>query len=141
MYPRYSRPFGFASGPARRNGLLFADKGEKDFRAHDSGTMSFLSSSQKALVDRIGEVVEDVEARMMFGTVGLFADDQQFGVLDGEDLYLSVDEDVRSDFAAAGAEPYNASAVEKAAYLEVPDEVVQNDEAFTTWLEHAVEAA
>lgn len=103
--------------------------------------MSFLSSSQKALIDRIGGVVEDVEARMMFGTVGLFTNDRQFGVLDGDDLYLSVDEDVRADFAAAGAEPYNASAVEEAAYLEVPDGVVRDEEAFATWLEHAVEAA
>ena len=78
---------------------------------------------------------------MLFGTVGLFVGEQQFGVLDGEDLYLSVDGETRSDFAAAGAEPYNASAVEKAAYLKVPDGIVEDDETLATWVKQAVEAA
>jgi DNA transformation protein len=103
--------------------------------------MSFLSSAQKSLVDRIGGIVDDVEARMMLGTVGLFARDAQFGILEEDDLYLCVDDETRSEFAEAGAEPYGASGVETASYLEVPDGVVEDDEAFVTWIERAVEAA
>jgi TfoX/Sxy family transcriptional regulator of competence genes len=103
--------------------------------------MSFLSSAQKALVDRIGDIVDDVEARMMLGTVGLFSGNQQFGVLEEEDLYLCVDDDTRDDLASAGGEPYGASDVEAAAYLAVPDEIVNDDTRFVDWVEQAVEAA
>lgn len=103
--------------------------------------MSFLSSSQKALVDRIGSVVDDVEARMMLGAVGLFADKQQFGILDDDRLYLCVNDDHRTDFDERGTEPYSAPTVEQAAYLEVPDEVVQDEDMFATWVGRAVEAA
>jgi TfoX/Sxy family transcriptional regulator of competence genes len=78
--------------------------------------MSFLSFSQKALVDRLARVVDDVEVRMMFGTVGLFADNQQFGLLEEDRLYLSVDDDHRDTFAEAETEPYSASTIEEAAY-------------------------
>lgn len=92
-------------------------------------------------MDRIGGVVENVEARMMLGTVGLFAEEQQFGILDEEDLYLSVDENSRADFAKEETEPYNASDIEQAAYLEVPEDVVEDDDTLAEWVERAVEAA
>ena len=103
--------------------------------------MSFLSSAQKALVDRIGAVVDDVEARMMLGTVGLFVNDAQFGILEEGELYLCVTDDHRSEFAEAGTEPYGAGAVETAAYLEVPDDVLDDSDTLGTWVERAVEAA
>lgn len=92
-------------------------------------------------MDRIGGVLENVEARMMLGTVGLFAEEQQFGILDEEDLYLSVDDNSRADFAKEGTEPYNASDIEQAAYLEVPEDVVEDDDTLAEWVERAVEAA
>lgn len=103
--------------------------------------MSFLSSAQKTLVDRIGGQVDDVEARMMLGTVGLFVNDCQFGVLDDEELYLCVDDESRSDYKEVGTAPYNAAAVEQATYLEVPDEVVEDEERLASWVRRAVEAA
>lgn len=101
--------------------------------------MSFLSSSQKSIVDRIGSIVDDVEARMMLGTVGLFARGEQFGVLDDEHLYLQVADDHRTDFVEAGTEPYNAADVEHAAYLEVPDGILEDESSFATWVERAVD--
>ena len=103
--------------------------------------MSFLSSSQKTLVDRIGGVVDDIEARMMLGTVGLFAGDQQFGVLDDERVFLRVDDDSRSVFEEAGTQPYSASDVKQAAYLEVPDGVVKDTDMLAAWVQRAIEAA
>lgn len=103
--------------------------------------MSFLSPPQKTIVDRLGTVMDDIEARMMLGTVGLFSADRQFGVLDGETLYLCVDEDSRANFAEAGTEPYNAATVETAAYLAVPDDVVENTDMLAAWAHRAVEAA
>lgn len=103
--------------------------------------MSFLSSPQKAIVDRIGDHVDDIEARMMLGTVGLFAEDAQFGVLDNNELYLCVDDDNRSDFVEAGTAPYNAASVETATYLEVPEDVVEDEDTLGTWVHRAIEAA
>jgi TfoX/Sxy family transcriptional regulator of competence genes len=103
--------------------------------------MSFLSSEQKALVDRIGSLVDNVEARMMLGTVGLFASDQQFGVLDDDRLYLSVDDESREAFVEVGTEPYSAPNVEEAAYLRLPGEVTEDTDQLFSWVERAVEAA
>ncbi len=103
--------------------------------------MSFLSPSQKALVDRIGGVVDDVEARMMLGIVGLFIKDRQFGILDDEELYLCVDDESRAAFEEAGTAPYSAPSIEQAAYLEVPERVVEEDATLADWVTRAVEAA
>ncbi len=103
--------------------------------------MSFLSSSQKALVDRLAGVVDDVEARMMFGTVGLFAGNQQFGLLEEDRLYLSVDDDHRDAFEEVETEPYSASTIEEAAYLQVPNGVIESDDTLAAWVERSLEAA
>lgn len=103
--------------------------------------MSFLSSSQKALVDQIATAVDDVEARMMFGTVGLFADNQQFGILDDEHLYLSVTDEHKSEFDARGTQPYSAASVEDAAYLEVPEGILGDEDSLAMWVERALDAA
>lgn len=78
---------------------------------------------------------------MMLGTVGLFADNQQFGVLDDDQLYLSVDDESRDAFADAGTEPYSAANVEEAAYLQVPDGVVKDDDTFASWVQRSLDAA
>jgi len=103
--------------------------------------MSFLSTSQKALIDRLGNILDDVEARMMFGTIGVFSDDQQFGILDDEDLYLCVDDDSRASFAEAETSPYSAASVQQAAYLEVPDDVLENSDMLAAWVHRAIDAA
>lgn len=119
-----------------RNGIEFRFSSTAIFTV-----MSFLSSHQKAIVDRIGEVIDDVEARMMLGTVGLFSNDRQFGILDEGELYLCVNDEHKSDFVDAGTEPYNAAAVDTASYLEVPDGILADEEALATWTERAVTAA
>jgi TfoX/Sxy family transcriptional regulator of competence genes len=103
--------------------------------------MSFLTAPQKALVDRIATVVDDVEARMMFGAVGVFVDDRQVGILEDETLYLCVDDEHRDDVAAAGAEPYGAAVVETATYLSVPPAVVEDEERLGAWVRRAAAAA
>ena len=103
--------------------------------------MSFLTSQQKALVDQIGEIVDDVEARMMLGTVGLFSHNEQFGVLEDETLYLSVDEESRSAYKKAGTTPYSGEDVDNAAYLAVPEAVMDDDKTLKTWVKRAVQEA
>lgn len=78
---------------------------------------------------------------MMLGTVGLFANDQQFGVLDEQVLYLCVDDESRGDFAEVDTEPYSAANVQDATYLSVPEVVVEDEEVLATWVQRAMEAA
>ena len=103
--------------------------------------MSFLSSSQKALIDRLGSIRDDVEARMMFGTIGLFTDDRQFGILEDENLYLSVDDESRAEFAQAETSPYSAATVQEATYLAVPEDVLGDPDLLAAWVHRAIEAA
>jgi TfoX/Sxy family transcriptional regulator of competence genes len=109
---------------------------------YSSPTMSTLSESQRALVDRIARFLPDVEARMMLGTIGLYANDEQFGLLDGEDVYLRAGEAHRETFEAQGATPYSSSGgIAQASYFRVPDAVLDEDEALSTWLTYAAEEA
>lgn len=103
--------------------------------------MSFLSPTQKKIVDHLAGLADDVEARMMLGTVALFAEGQQFGVLDDDRLYLRVDEETRPDFVDAGTTPYSAPDVEQAAYLEVPEDIIDDNDLLAGWVLRAIEAA
>jgi TfoX/Sxy family transcriptional regulator of competence genes len=104
--------------------------------------MSTLSESQRSVVDRIATVAPDVEARMMLGTIGLYSGDEQFGILDGEDVYLRANEEHREVFESKGATPYNSSGgVAQASYFRVPDQVFSNDDALETWVSYAIEEA
>jgi TfoX/Sxy family transcriptional regulator of competence genes len=104
--------------------------------------MSFLSDTQKSLVNRLHAVVDDIEARMMLGTVGLYAGDAQIGILDGESIYLRANEDSRAVFEDKGAVPYDSSAgVAQVAYFKVPGAILDDDELFAAWVHHALDAA
>ena len=70
--------------------------------------MSFLSDAQKSLVDRIGTVASDIEARMMLGTIGLYIDGAQIGVVEDDAVYLRAGDDQKEAFEEQGATPYNA---------------------------------
>lgn len=100
--------------------------------------MSFLSDAQKKLVDRLGTVEKDIEARMMLGTIGLYVDGAQIGVVEDEAVYLRAGEDQRSAFEEQGATPYNSGGgVAQAAYFKVPSAILDDDEGLTTWVSHA----
>ncbi|WP_179862333.1 TfoX/Sxy family protein [Longibacter salinarum] len=100
--------------------------------------MSFLSDEQKKLVDRIGTVASDIEARMMLGTIGLYIDDAQIGVVEDDAVYLRAGDDHRASFEEQGATPYNAGGgVAQASYFRVPDAILEDNDALTTWVEHA----
>lgn len=103
---------------------------------------SFLSSTQQTLVDRLADVTDDVEARMMLGTVGVFASDRQIGILDDEALYLRTDESNRATFEEKGATPYNGGdGVAQVSYFQVPSPILDNDDALSAWVSHALDVS
>ena len=100
--------------------------------------MSFLTDAQKKLVDRIGMIENDIEARMMLGTIGLYIDNAQIGVVEEDAVYLRAGEDHRETFEDQGATPYNSGGgVAQAAYFKVPPAVLEDDDGLTMWVEHA----
>lgn len=100
--------------------------------------MSFLTDAQKKLVDRIGMIENDIEARMMLGTIGLYIDNAQIGVVEEDAVYLRTGEDQRETFEEQGATPYNSGGgVAQAAYFKVPATVLEDDDGLTTWVKHA----
>lgn len=106
--------------------------------------MSFLSSPQRSLIDRIGSSVQSVEARMMLGTVGLYDDassDQPFGLLEGDTFYLLADEEAQDLFASEGATPVQAGNPGPGkTFFRVPPDVRTSDE-LDEWVSHAIRAA
>lgn len=104
--------------------------------------MPFLSDAQKRLVDRLGVVASDIEARMMLGTIGLYVDDVQIGVVEDDAVYLRASEESRSTFEEQGATPYNAAGgVAQASYFRVPSGILDDDEGLKVWVNHARNAA
>ena len=85
-----------------------------------------------------------VRGRAMFGGWGLFLDDLMFALSDGERLYFRIDDETRSDFAAAGAEPFIYQARGKPvtmAYYEAPPGSLADSGALMPWAELGLAAA
>jgi len=85
-----------------------------------------------------------VEAKRMFGGLGFFYRDVMFALASADVLYFKVDEAGRPPFEAAGSGPftYRRSGGARAlnSYWRVPDEVMDDAEAFLRWARRAVEA-
>lgn len=106
--------------------------------------MSFLNARQRSLIDRIGTLIDSVEARMMLGTVGLYdsdSSDQPFGLLEGDAFYLLADADARDVFESGGATAVQAGSPGPGkTFFRVPPEVSSSDQ-LDAWVEHAIRAA
>ena len=85
-----------------------------------------------------------VNARRMFGGVGLYCGDLFFGVINDNMLYLRVDEATRPLFEAAGMpalRPVRARPQVVAAYYQAPDHVLEDAETLVEWARRAVAVA
>jgi len=106
--------------------------------------MSFLNARQRSLIDRIGTLIDSVEARMMLGTVGLYdsdSSDQPFGLLEGDAFYLLADADARDVFESGGATAVQAGSPGPGkTFFRVPPEVSSSDQ-LDAWVEHSIRAA
>lgn len=71
----------------------------------------------------------DIEAKKMFGGMGLFGDGKMFGMFtsDGE-IYFKVDDSLLESRLALGAEKHK-----KMPYATVPDEVQENNDLLRSW--------
>ena len=85
-----------------------------------------------------------VNARRMFGGVGLYCGELFFGVINDNLLYLRVDEATRPLFEAAGMNalrPVRAKPEVLAAYYQAPDHVLEDAETLVEWVRRSVAVA
>jgi DNA transformation protein len=85
-----------------------------------------------------------VEARRMFGGLGLYSRGTFFGLLYKERLYFKTDDTTRPEYEARGCEGFNPRADLKSAkmtYYTVPADVLEDDDEVVQWARKAVTAA
>jgi DNA transformation protein len=84
-----------------------------------------------------------VEARRMFGGLGLYSRGTFFGLLYKERLYFKTDESTRPEYEARGSEGFQPRPGVKVqmTYYTVPAEVLEDDDELVRWAQKAVTAA
>ena len=88
--------------------------------------------------------IEAVQARAMFGGVGLYANDVFFGIVAADGLYLKVDDSNRGQYEAEGMtafRPYPSKPTTKPSYYQVPARVLEDSDELTAWARASVRVA
>lgn len=97
-----------------------------------------------AYLEELFEPLPGVSFRRMFGGLGVYADGVMFGLVAYERLYFKVDDESTPTFEAAGAEPFVYTGKGKPirmSYWGVPDEALDDPEAFEGWARLGMAAA
>ena len=90
------------------------------------------------------EPLGPVSARRMFGGYGIYLDGMMFALVADDTLYLKVDDESRSEFAAADLEPFRYSKKGKTyemSYHAAPEDALENAELLRDWARKAADAA
>jgi DNA transformation protein and related proteins len=84
-----------------------------------------------------------VEARRMFGGLGLYSRGTFFGLLYKDRLYFKTDESTRAQYEVRGSEGFQPRPGVKVqmSYYTVPAEVLEDDDELVRWAQKAVTAA
>jgi DNA transformation protein and related proteins len=85
-----------------------------------------------------------VEARRMFGGVGIFRGRLMIGLVTDDTLYFKTDDRTRADFEAAGMTPFSFAARGRqmiTSYYEAPAEVFEDPEILARWARSAHDVA
>ncbi|MFI4935469.1 MAG: TfoX/Sxy family protein [Caulobacterales bacterium] len=90
-----------------------------------------------------------VEARRMFGGVGLFAGKAMFGLIDDDRIYLKTDAALKADLVAAGAVSWiyveakgpKAGVPQETSYWSLPESAADDPEEACAWGRRALAVA
>ncbi len=87
----------------------------------------------------------DIRVRKMFGGAGVYCDDLFFALLDGEDIYLKVDDETRTDFENAGLSPFVYETKDGVqgvmSYYNAPVDIHDDEDERRRWTTMALDAA
>ena len=87
--------------------------------------------------------LESLQARAMFGGVGLYAGDVFFAILAADVLYLKVDDSNREQYEVEGMpafQPYPGQPTTMS-YYQVPARILEDGDALTSWARASVRVA
>ena len=87
--------------------------------------------------------VKSLQARPMFGGIGLYAGDVFFGIVASDVLYLKVDDSNRERYASEGMpafQPYLGKPISMS-YYQVPARILEDGDELTAWARASVRAA
>lgn len=81
-----------------------------------------------------------VNARKMFGGVGLYRDGKMFGLIADDVAYLKVDDSNRSAFEQAGSCPFKPFPDKPTtmSYFEIPPDVLESPDDLVQWAERSL---
>jgi len=81
-----------------------------------------------------------VNARRMFGGVGLYCDGKMFGLIADDVAYLKVDDSNRKRFVEAGSSPFKPYPDKPTtmSYYEIPPEILDDPEELMIWAEQSL---
>ena len=85
-----------------------------------------------------------VEARRLFGGLGLYFERAIFGFLDEGVLYFKTDANTQSDYESLGSEPFRVTMRGKTvemAYWRVPEDVVEDSDTLLSFARKALAVA
>lgn len=103
-----------------------------------------VSSAFRAFVLEQLEPFASLQARAMFGGVGLYGDGRFFALLDDDRLYFKVDDATRADFEALGSGPFlpfGDPAKPMRGYYEVPGDLLEDGERLEPFARAALAVA
>jgi len=104
--------------------------------------MAVSEEYREYILERL-ECVGDVFSKKMFGGLGLYLNGVFFALVSDNILYFKVDDSSRPDFEEEGMQPFQpyGDGSYSMSYYEVPESVIENDQALMAWSQKAYNVA
>lgn len=87
----------------------------------------------------------EIRVRKMFGGAGVCCDDLFFAIMDGETIYLKVDDETRAEFESRGLQPFIFEMKDGTSgamsYYNAPEDVYDDEDELKRWTTLALDAA
>ena len=93
-------------------------------------------------VEELLSAVAHITTKPMFGGVGIYSEGLFFALIAEDKLYFKVDDSNRSEFEAAGMQPfYPYDSPKPMKYWELPPGVLEEEKDLAPWVDKAVRVA
>jgi DNA transformation protein and related proteins len=105
--------------------------------------MAVNESFRSFVLDQLSRVAPNIRSRSMFGGVGIYSADFFFALIDGDTLYLKVDDSNRGDFEARGLGPFRPFGEdgETMQYYQLDEAILEDVNELRPWVDKAIAVA
>lgn len=105
--------------------------------------MAVSAEFRSFVIEQLGRVAPAIRARNMFGGVGVYSDDRFFALIDGDQVYLKVDDASRPAFEDIGMGPFRPFGPdgEQMQYYALRGDLLEDAEALAPWVADAIDVA